>query len=417
MIKKIINMKKYFTLLMIVCVIVSCTNKTTNKAVKDEQVSLPVYMKIEKPDFESLKPLRLSEFVDSVEYVQLETTAECLLPFQETGSRVGDLLFIGKILVFDITTGKFLRRIGQHGQGPGEYKLPKFAIDEANRKVLINSADKQGTMIFDFNGTYLGHLKDSLLVACYGYIDAFSAGNGYLIYMNGNIDASHQFACVPYELMLYDYINHQALPGLTNRLVCSYNNGNFFTLKPGLQILTKQGDLHYYKSFYNDTLYAVSSKGIYPHAIIDVGKRKYNVDMLSPDLSLPLPSEAKGDGKLFIIDAYIHHNCILIGCLLRGENKTFICRYNMVTGGLTYHTYHIINNIDGGNNAFIRSLRSGMVAVTPTEFEEDYMISTLDKSDLKYPELKDKFEIMQKQRIDEDNPLLMLLHIKKTSDE
>jgi hypothetical protein len=26
-----------------------------------------VYMKIEKPDFEALKPLRLSEFVDSVE--------------------------------------------------------------------------------------------------------------------------------------------------------------------------------------------------------------------------------------------------------------------------------------------------------------------------------------------------------------
>jgi hypothetical protein len=368
-------------------------------------------MKIEKPDFEALKPLRLSEFVDSVEYVQLETTEDCLLSYYETGSRVGDLLFIGEILVFDIITGKFFNRIGRTGQGPGEYQLPQVAIDETNRKVLVNSGSKQGTMIFDFYGTYLGHLGDSLLVACYGNIGRLAAGNGYLIYMNRNIDASHQFACIQYELMLYDYINHQVLPGLTNQLVCQYT-GSSYNLNPGLQILTKQGDLHYYKSFYNDTLYAVSNKGIYPHAIIDVGKRKYNADMLSPDMSLPIPAEAKGEGKLFITDVYIHHDYILLGCLLRGDSKWFICKYNMTTGDLTYHTYYIVNDIDGGDNVCIYNLLSGMVAVTPTEFEKDNIISSLDKSDLKYPELKDKFETMQKNRIDDDNPLLMLLHIK-----
>jgi hypothetical protein len=52
-----------------------------------------------------------------------------------------------------------------------------------------------------------------------------------------------------------------------------------------------------------------------------------------------------------------------------------------------------------------------MVAVIPDEYDEKKV--SLDKSDLKYPELKDKFEIMQKQRTDDDNPLLMLLHMKK----
>jgi hypothetical protein len=406
------NMKKYFIQFVIIYITVACANNPkTNKAVTDEQGSQPVYMKIERPDFGTLQPLRLSEFVDSVEYVQLETTDECLLSYEETGSRVGNLLFIGKILVFDITTGKFLRRIGRSGQGPGEYQLPQVAIDEANRRVLVNSGERQGTMVFDFDGIYLGHLKDSLLVECYGSITILGAGSGYLIYVNKNIDASHQFACAPYELMLYDYINHQALPGLKNQLVCRYSRFSM-TLRPGLQILTKQDDLHYYKSFYNDTLYAVSDKGIYPYAIVDVGNRKYNADLMYPD-AWPPPQETNGDGKLFITDVYIYHDYIFLGCLLRGENKWFICKYNIASGDLTYHTYHIINDIDGGNNAFIRNLRSGMVAVTPTEFEEDYVISSLDKSDLKYPELKDKFEIMQKQRIDDDNPLLMLLHIKK----
>jgi hypothetical protein len=404
-------MKKYIVLLVMVCVVFSCTNNPKTNVEMDDTKHLLVHIKIEKPDFGSLKSLHLSEFVDSVKYVQLETSDDCLLSFDETGSRIGDLLFIGKILVFDIVTGKFLNRIGQTGQGPGEYVLPKYAVDEANRKVLVNSNNKQGTMIFDFDGTYLGHLRDSLLVACYGNIATLAAGNGYLIYMNGNIDASHQFACVPYELMLYDYINHQVVPGLKNQIVSNCTRTTF-TLKPGLQILTKQDNLHYYKSFYNDTLYTVSNNGIYPHAVIDVGKLKYKADMLCPDLSRPLSSEATGEGKLFIIDTYIHHDYILLECFLRGdENKTFICRYNIANGDLTYHTYYIINDIDGGGNAYVASLRSGMAAVIPEEYDETKV--ALDKSDLKYPELKDKFETMQKQRIDDDNPLLMLLHMKK----
>jgi hypothetical protein len=404
-------MKKYFILLIVMNVVVSCSNrKTTNKIETGKSERSPAYMKIEKPDFGSLEPLRLSEFVDSVEYVQLETTEDCLLSYYETGTRVGNLLFIGKILVFNIITGKFLHRIGQTGQGPGEYNLPKFAIDEANRKVLVNSGNKQGTMVFDFDGTYLGHLRDSLLVACYGNISGLAAGNGYLIYMNENIDASHQFVCIPYELMLYDYINHQTLPGLTNQLVCKYAGGSHI-LRPGLQVLTKQNGLHYYKSFYNDTLYVVSDKEIYPLAIVDVGKRKYNADMLSPDMSLPTPHEANGEGKLFITDMYIHHDYILLACLLRGDSKWFICKYDLTTENLTYHTQYIINDIDGGGNASVANLRSGMVAIVPDEYDEKKV--SIDKSDLKYPELKDKFEIMQKQRTDDDNPLLMLLHMKE----
>jgi hypothetical protein len=340
-------------------------------------------MKIEKPDFGSLKPLRLSEFADSVEYLQLETTDECLLSYYESGQRVGDLLFIGQILVFDIVTGKFLNRIGRTGEGPEEYSRPRFAVDEANRKVLVNSSDRQGTMIFDFDGTYLGHLKDSLLVACFGSITGLSAGNGHFIYMNMLIDASHQWACAPYELMVYDYINHRVLPGLTNQLVCRHPTAGRVHLNP-TQILTKQGDLHYYKAVYNDTLYAVGDKGIYPYAVIDAGKLKYSVELLFPAV-WPPHQESFGDGKLFISDVYVHQDYILLECILGIRNGSgFVCKYDMATGDLTYHAPYIINDIDGGDDAliFVGGIRSGVAAVAPSEFAEKKV--SLSKSELKY---------------------------------
>lgn len=40
------------------------------------------------------------------------------------------------------------------------------------------------------------------------------------------------------------------------------------------------------------------------------------------------------------------------------------------------------------------------------------IFSSLDKSELKYPELKDKFELNQRNRNSDENPLLMQFHLK-----
>ena len=88
----------------------------------------------------------------------------------------------------------------------------------------------------------------------------------------------------------------------------------------------------------------------------------------------------------------------------------------MKTKVFTYHSI-IINDIDGGYNLprlnyFIAGLGQ---AYYPDNFEEknwNLVFSTLDKSELKYPELKDKFEAMQKKRDPDDNPLLMIFRMK-----
>ncbi len=66
--------------------------------------------------------IRLSEFVDRVEYVKLETSKECLL--SSAIYLVGNKYIVAvqpygpaQVFLFD-RSGKFLRKIGGEGKGP-----------------------------------------------------------------------------------------------------------------------------------------------------------------------------------------------------------------------------------------------------------------------------------------------------------
>jgi hypothetical protein len=418
-------MKKYFVLFIFCCI--SCAyniKKDTNEKNK-EQLSSLIYIKIEKPDIASLSCLRLSEFADSVEYVQLETTQECLLPYYIGGRTfvTGNLLFIMDLFYiyqFDIQTGKFLRSIGRVGQGPGEYLQVNAVIDTIDRKIVVKSPGKTGLMMYDYEGKYLGNMpmydgQDSPFTTCF-----------YSLALSGIIDDCFVFSindflpanqvCHLYELIVYDYKNKKILHSLPNRLEGNYEKCTREI--NGLRTTVKADDILFYKSFYNDTLYTANKTGINPYAIIDLGSRKYSVSAI-----LSRNPSFDAVGKILINGMYIQRENIYLECMLlkedRGNADFFICKYNLTTHKLTCHSSIIINDLDGGSNINIKFLASTLpiIPVTPSDVidgdRKKKIYSTLDKSELKYPELKDKFDNMQANRNPDDNPLLMILHKKK----
>lgn len=109
-------------------------------------------------DISSASPLPLSEIATDIHPIKLELTDNSLI------GRAGRVLYDGhfilvqnnsprSILLFD-NTGKFIRRIGAIGQGPGEYTtLLDIAADFKNKLVYASSYRK--LICYDFEGRFI----------------------------------------------------------------------------------------------------------------------------------------------------------------------------------------------------------------------------------------------------------------------
>ena len=88
---------------------------------------------------EEMQPLSL--IADDIEFIPLETTDDCLLGADLSQIIIsGDNLFVadyGQLVRFD-TKGNIRNKIGRRGQGPGEYdRVWDFSVDSVNRWVYI----------------------------------------------------------------------------------------------------------------------------------------------------------------------------------------------------------------------------------------------------------------------------------------
>lgn len=104
--------------------------------------------------------------------IPLETSDTVLLTDIRKIIHSNNLLFIldtdTRLWLFDMQ-GNFIRKIGQEGQGPGEYpELADFAIDTQRSEVYINSVLK--IVLYDFEGNYKREVNlynDNLQVLTY----------------------------------------------------------------------------------------------------------------------------------------------------------------------------------------------------------------------------------------------------------
>ncbi|GHU90145.1 hypothetical protein FACS1894155_08100 [Bacteroidia bacterium] len=99
----------------------------------------------------------LSDIADNIIKIGLETADECLLKDVRQVEIFENYLLVKDIspflYVFDME-GKFIRRIGTVGNGPGEYTLcTRFFLDEQNKKIFLKT--NVGTFLYDIKGIFL----------------------------------------------------------------------------------------------------------------------------------------------------------------------------------------------------------------------------------------------------------------------
>ena len=110
----------------------------------------------------------------------LETNKECLIglvnDFQVFDNRIYvlDILYTKSLYVFDMD-GRFIRKIGCLGQGPGEYIfLEDFTIDTENRFIFLLDNGKR-VHKYDLNGQYISTITPQITRANIKYIQYYKS--------------------------------------------------------------------------------------------------------------------------------------------------------------------------------------------------------------------------------------------------
>lgn len=132
------------------------------------------------------KEVKLSTIASGVKYIPLETTLESLLVGKAVHLNVafaGEFLFVcdGNHIYQFTPEGKYIRKIGQRGQGPGEFQkhILDVVYDEAGKRIFATDYLGGEGIVFSFEGKYLydfklkGRFKMFHQGCLYGYTDNF----------------------------------------------------------------------------------------------------------------------------------------------------------------------------------------------------------------------------------------------------
>lgn len=178
--KKVIFLTLIFVSLVIGITILirnkSITKNASNNDIPEEFKETVDYYredvcKLKPEDFESeTKDLLLSSLIENISVVKLDNeNKEALLNGRSfpyiTESYIGmnsdDLPY----KLYDKATGKFLRNIGNIGQGPAEYPFISDAvIDEKNDRIYITCSQmKHGILEYNIHGDFLGKIDISFI--------------------------------------------------------------------------------------------------------------------------------------------------------------------------------------------------------------------------------------------------------------
>jgi hypothetical protein len=116
---------------------------------------------------ENEEQISLSSIGRTIKYVGLETASECLL---NENSIVFAGLVKNKLLVADMNgcylfnmDGKFIKRVGSKGNGPGEYgNIGHVVYDERSNRIMITSTSTRGILVYDENGYHIETLLNQV---------------------------------------------------------------------------------------------------------------------------------------------------------------------------------------------------------------------------------------------------------------
>lgn len=130
--------------------------------------------------FQNPQELSLTDLGEEMTYIPLETLDESLVKLGSSSKMTvtDEYIFVGEtgtpLLAFDRITGKFLRKIGNIGQGPGEYSNSTDMEVDAEAKHIYFRASPTQYHCYDFEGKLLNTItlpEDNFMMGASFFMD------------------------------------------------------------------------------------------------------------------------------------------------------------------------------------------------------------------------------------------------------
>jgi hypothetical protein len=217
-----------FALMQIVCSLLLCVSCKDNT--QGNVTLYPVYdeEKVVVNIGVSSGTIDINEVLDSVEFVHLETSDECLLGEIDKIICQGDKYYIldrtktKRLLRFD-SAGRFEKHFGRTGQGPGEYIEPTdFIVTSSNVIILDQFAHK--LLFFNMEGDYTRSLSLKYK------IHAITSLSGDSLFIAKAGDNRHTDV-EDYELLVMDANGEVKFKGIENEFQMKYSLSGYYSQK------------------------------------------------------------------------------------------------------------------------------------------------------------------------------------------
>jgi hypothetical protein len=355
------------------------------------------------PAIERPENITLSDFVESITYIPLATTYDCLV---DKNPKV----FVTKEYIVTVTTftclvfnrknGEFIREIRHYGRGPAEYQSTRGFFNECIPAYYFTGWN--GYLVkYTMDGVFRGNVKIP------GYKDSFDSPS---VPMN--------YSFINDSIIICDFLI--ALGTESNSLMIFNENGKVLKTIPNRNILeTKQkivlrtGEMNFYhfnnnlffQSMYNDTVFHISVDKITPYFILNRGKHSppfeskwwsYGKQLQSNFISQPLYSENK---------RFISFNFYL------SKNKYFaLYDKSLKLLKVVDNNSGIKNDINGFINITFDSMNSEGELIGLIQANE--LVNWIEKNPEKFKVLNPELQNLRNIKM-EDNPIVVIAKYKQ----
>jgi hypothetical protein len=391
-------------------------------------------------NIKNMKELKLSQFSREIHYIPLETREDVVF------SKVSDFCdtkeyFVisdnSSLLLYD-KSGYFQRRIGKKGRGPGEYQFIRNLTVTNDYKIYLKSL--YDLFVFDFNGTFLEKGTNIFRLSNGYYISKFYMLNDSLLlcHIQNSTGKADIKACI---------INKKGIIKQSFKNYITFNRIKeiAYSLEGEAFFQEYSGEL-FYKDVYNDTIFRMNSKHqLVPEYVFTLGKYKEPLSERSKPLQETDPTKYIYLNGIFQTSKYFfltyqfgqyfpakritpkilnlptgeaithwYDTQVVVGVVEKASGNLVFSKPTSSDNRL--FTTGFYNDIDGGPRFIPDKILNDSTMVMFVEAKDlKYHIESPDfrKSVPIYPAKKRELEIKTNKISESDNPILMIVTLKK----